>query len=261
MDDIVSWLQGATALPRRAVAITFDDGFADNYETAAPILARYGLRATFYVTVSSIGSGCWPWFCRLRFAFYSTSVPKWVHPALGEAFDIRDTAGRYSGFLAACRTCATLTGERQGEFISAAERSLELADCPNRAHLMMNWDQVAALREAGHIIGSHTMTHPNMAHIPPDDAMYELQQSKRVLEQQLATRIEHFSYPSPILQPHCSDETTALVEEAGYVSATTCLPGAVGWRHQRLRFPRVAVPSQIDECLWTLEASLAGRVL
>jgi peptidoglycan/xylan/chitin deacetylase (PgdA/CDA1 family) len=262
MDDITSWLDGAAQLPRRAVAITFDDGFADNYETAVPILARYGLRAAFYVTVGSIGNGQEPWFCRLRRAFHSTSVPRWIEPSTGQAYDDSGgSAGRRNGFLAACRTCAVLTGDRQEEFLNSVEGSLQVRDFPGGSPLMMDWEQVAALHRAGHIIGSHTLTHPNLAHIAHDEMLRELWESKSVLTERLGIRIQHFSYPSPILEPHCSEETTALVEEAGYASAVTCFPGPVLPNRSPLLLPRVSAPQDMDEFLWTLEASLAGCIL
>jgi peptidoglycan/xylan/chitin deacetylase (PgdA/CDA1 family) len=261
MDDITSWLEGAAPLPMRAVAITFDDGFADNYETAAPILARYGLRAAFYVSVGSIGTGQEPWFCRLRRAFHSTSVPRWIEPSTGQAYDNGGSVGSQNGFLAACRTCAVLTGDRQEEFLDSVEGSLQVRDFPSGSPLMMDWEQVAALHRAGHIIGSHTLTHPNLAHTARDEALEELRESKTILEQRLAGAIEHFSYPSPILEPHCSHETSALVEEARYASAVTCIPGPVLPNRSPLLLPRVSAPQDMDEFLWTLEASLAGRIL
>jgi len=261
IDDIVLWLQGAAPLPRRAVAITFDDGFADNYETAAPILACYGLRAAFYVTVGSIGTKLYPWFCRLRHAFYSSSAPQWEDPSTDQVYDIRDASDRREGFLAACRTCAVLTGDRQAEFLDRVQRSLQVEALSNGSPLMMDWDQVAALQRSGHIIGSHTMTHPNLAHSPPDEVRHELQESKAILERRLATSIGHFSYPSPILEPHCSRATTAIVSQCGYASAVTCIPGPVAVRRAPLLLPRVSAPDTMEGFLWALEASLAGRAV
>jgi hypothetical protein len=105
------------------------------------------------------------------------------------------------------------------------------------------------------------MTHPNLAHSAAAEARHEIQTSKDVLEQRLATSIRHFSYPAPILEPHCSDETTALVARCGYVSAVTCIAGAVLPRHGQFLLPRVFAPLDVDEFSWSLEASLAGRVV
>ncbi|MCX7017083.1 MAG: polysaccharide deacetylase family protein [Candidatus Sumerlaeota bacterium] len=56
LDEVRAGLMGDVALPPRAVALTFDDGFLDNYESAFPLLRRHGAAATFFVTTGPIGA-------------------------------------------------------------------------------------------------------------------------------------------------------------------------------------------------------------
>jgi peptidoglycan/xylan/chitin deacetylase (PgdA/CDA1 family) len=261
IDDIVRWLQGGAPLPKRAVAITFDDGFADNYHVASPVLARYGLQAAFYLAVRLIGTNRYPWFCRLRRAFYCTSLLYWTEPGTGEEHALSDSAGRWHGFLSACRTCAVIPEDRREEFLECVEHNLQVPELLDGSLMMMDWEQVVALQRLGHIIGSHTMSHPNLAHSAEEDIVHELQESKRILEQRLATRIVHFSYPSPILEPHYSDVTTAFLAKYGYISAVTCIPGPVRRQDTPLLLSRVFAPLDKDEFLWSLETSLAGYIL
>ena len=72
IDDVAEFAKSGKRLPPRAVAVTFDDGFADNYEVALPILSRYGIPATFYIMVDAVENGTLPWYCRIRFAFNTT---------------------------------------------------------------------------------------------------------------------------------------------------------------------------------------------
>ena len=55
LDDLVAAQLGQAALPPRAVALTFDDGYADFYTAAWPILQRYGLSATAYIISGKLG--------------------------------------------------------------------------------------------------------------------------------------------------------------------------------------------------------------
>ena len=66
------------ALPRNALAITFDDGYRDNLTQAAPILARYGLPATVYLVTGAIAKREPLWFDRLALAFKRTCATAWT---------------------------------------------------------------------------------------------------------------------------------------------------------------------------------------
>jgi peptidoglycan/xylan/chitin deacetylase (PgdA/CDA1 family) len=64
LDDIADWISGAKTLPPRAAAVTFDDGFEDNYTVAAPIMEQYRIHGTFYLTVNYVTKKELPWFSR-----------------------------------------------------------------------------------------------------------------------------------------------------------------------------------------------------
>lgn len=54
-EELYSGLNGQLELPKKPVLITFDDGYADNYKNAFPILRRYGMRATIFVIPAFVG--------------------------------------------------------------------------------------------------------------------------------------------------------------------------------------------------------------
>ena len=83
------------------MAVTFDDGFLDNFEVAAPIMDRLGIPGTFYVTVAAIDSQRPPWFCRLRHAFGTTRCSRFQFSENGRGYDLETPQDRRSGFLAA----------------------------------------------------------------------------------------------------------------------------------------------------------------
>ena len=106
MDDILLFLKGEKSLPSRAVAITFDDGYKDNAQIAAPILNRFGVPAAFYLTVDSVDRSKAPWYCFLRHAFLTSRNSKFRDPAAGTIRDLTDSQASEAAFLNAFDVCA-----------------------------------------------------------------------------------------------------------------------------------------------------------
>ena len=125
--------------------------------------------------------------------------------------------------------------------------------------LMMNWDQVRALCRSGHIVGSHTLTHPNLAQITEAEAERELRESRRILESQLGKEVAHFSYPNPILIPHWSPRTSEIAARVDYQTAVTTEPGYVSARDQPMSLRRVAAPQDGEGLNWALDCTLIGH--
>jgi peptidoglycan/xylan/chitin deacetylase (PgdA/CDA1 family) len=257
LDDVLLFLNGEKPTPRRPVAITFDDGYVDNLEIAVPILGRFGIKASFYVTVEPVENGRPPWFCRLRHAFGTTHRRTWHDSTESRVHNIVEAADRKSAFLVASGRCARHAGEAQDQTLSTIEKELEVE--PLTEKLMMTWDQVRTLQRSGHIVGSHTLTHPNMACMGLKDLHKECVESKNTLERELGVPVHHFSYPSPILQPHWNKQTMEITATAGYRSSVTSTAGPVRKGDHPLSLRRVVVPSDIEEFVWLLESTLLGR--
>jgi len=80
---------------------------------------------------------------------------------------------------------------------------------------LMGADDLRSLQAQGFTIGSHTLTHPNLPRISPDEARRELAESKDVLGDMIGEQMRWFAYPYV-----AADRTTrALVREAGYEGA------------------------------------------
>jgi peptidoglycan/xylan/chitin deacetylase (PgdA/CDA1 family) len=261
VDDIRLFLNGEKRLPRRAVAITFDDGYADNAEIAAPILNRLDIRASFYLTTGLIGAKDPPWFCRLRHAFAVTRKKEWFPSADGQPSTLTTAKDRNAALLAAFDSCARLAGDALEQTVQTIELGLDVEALNAGSGFMMDWNQVRDLRRDGHLLGCHTITHPNVAQVAPDIARKELVVSKRKLEEELRAPVLHFSYPHPALNPHWTAGTVAITREAGYQTAVTTTPGPVRRGDHPLSLTRIWTPRSEHEFLWNLErAFLRGRV-
>jgi peptidoglycan/xylan/chitin deacetylase (PgdA/CDA1 family) len=236
LDEIPEYVAGTRPIPKRAVAITFDDGFHDNYEIAAPILEECGLRGTFYIATSSV-EGRPLWFVRLRYWMVRAKIA-------------------WPQFLEASGQCATLTQPEREEFMAKLEHVGSVGDT-----LTMTWGQVRSLRERGHVVGSHTAHHPNITKVPRDEMHRELEESRKCLEVELGTPIRHFSYPNPILSPHWNEETVKASHQAGYSTAVTSNDGQVAKGTNALALPRQSAAQTLQQFVWNLEMGFWGRRL
>ena len=260
LKEILLFLNDGVTLPRRAVAVTFDDGFADNCEVAAPILSSVGICATFYATVDLIGTSKAPWYSRLQYAFSRTRKLQWVDVFSGKVWDLQSPGERDAALLNTFDQGAPLVANEQERIIREIEAMLEVAPPANFQPIMMNWEQLRKLREAGHIVGSHTLTHPNLAHVHDDnDLERELSESKQRIEAEIGSPIEHFSYPHPALNPQWSDKTIAMTAKTGYKSAVTTSIGRVLAGDNPLCLKRIGAPRLEHRFRWTLECNLLGK--
>ncbi len=258
LEDVLLFAARQKRIPPRSVAVTFDDGYLDNYEIAAPVLDRFGIQGTFYVITGSVGGGNLPWFVRLRHAFWATERKLWSQPGDGKRFSLDSPAGRRTAFLAACDNCARLAGPAQEEFVCSIETGLE-SPPPAPDGIMMGWDHLRRLHAAGHRVGSHTLCHPNMAFIGEEEARREFTESKRQLEDELGAEARHFSYPHPALDPNCTAQTAAMSREIGFASGVTTVNGAVREGQNPWLLPRLYTLCHATDFLWHLEGAFFDR--
>ena len=261
MDDVERFLRGEAELPPRPVAVTFDDGYADNYEIAAPILDRVGIQALFNVVVGSIESPRPPWFCRLHYAFMTTRKKCWVDSGTQRTHALVAPADRAAAFRLASQRCARSVDASQAAVISTIEQELEVEPLTTKDCPMMTWSQVRELHQTGHLIGSHSLTHPNLAYVDEEIQWKEISESRIQLGKQLGASIDHFSYPNPIMSPNFSSLTVQSTKRAGYALASTMMTGPVRTGHDPHLIPRVPAPSNMDEFIWATQNTFLGRRL
>lgn len=119
----------------------------------------------------------------------------------------------------------------------------------------LSWDDVRAMAALGFEIGSHSMTHPNMAEVSVEQARRELVESKKTLETQLGRAVRWFAYPFGGRQ-HFSPERLELALEAGYEGCVSGFGGFVWPQSDKRLLPREPVP--YFESVLNLELHLRG---
>lgn len=225
----------AGTLPARALAITFDDGYADNEQFAGPILQRLGLSGTFFISTGFLGGGC----------MWNDRVIEAVRALPGDTLDLRDAGlGTHALGDAAQRRAAieALLGaikhlepvERQ----AAMERIVSACGAPAAPPLMMQRQQVRSLRAMGMEIGAHTVTHPILTRLSPDAARHEITRSKAELEELIDEQVDLFAYPNGVPQRDYAAEHAAMARACGFTAAVSTSWGAASAASDRFQLPR-----------------------
>jgi peptidoglycan/xylan/chitin deacetylase (PgdA/CDA1 family) len=236
-------------LPRRAVAITFDDGYADNLYEALPLLERYGVPATFFIASGYVGGKREFWWDELeRIFFFSTPLPEHLELTIGERVhqwnlkaSVRTSNGAGQGaspdfvFRAVHSLLRDLHSRERDEVIesllewSGAERTVR------PTHRTLTTDEVARLAGSNLVeIGAHTLTHASLPLCLEGQRRAELVDCKRDLETMTGREVKHFSYPYGAHDQSCAE----VVRSAGYASGCTVSARAVRSQTDPYLLPR-----------------------
>jgi peptidoglycan/xylan/chitin deacetylase (PgdA/CDA1 family) len=258
LDDLLLFLKAEKPLPPKAVVVTFDDGYADNYLAAKEILDPLGIPAVFYITVDCIDRQQPPWPSLLRYAFLTSRRDSWSDPG-GAIWTLTSTERRLKAFYRSAQYCSKLSGTPQGVFIDSTQKQLGTEPLRSSQRLMMTWDELRELAQNGHTVGSHTMSHPNMAHISEAEARMELLDAKLRIERELRAEVVHFAYPCPALHPHWVEHTVRSTRETGYQTAVTTNKGSVRKHDDPLTLRRIRPTKTIDGLHWNLESAFLKR--
>jgi peptidoglycan/xylan/chitin deacetylase (PgdA/CDA1 family) len=250
--------------PERGIVVTFDDGYADNLEEATPILQRYGIPATFFVCTDGVGHGEEFWWDELeRVVLLAPRLPERLSLELegglrtwplgaasgpdpeAATWNVevpQDPSPRHRAYRELHALIRPLSDAARRTVLEQLRLQAGTLACAARnSHRPLGPDEIRVLAGGrGVEIGAHTLTHPVLRWLPPEDQEREVGECKRRLEGIIGREVFSFSYPFGGRSDW--DETTAaVVRRCGYACAVTTLPGAAVPGSDVYELPRVLV--------------------
>lgn len=226
------------SLPPRALAITFDDGYADNHDVALPILRRHGLRACFFVATGFLDGG----------RMFNDTVIECVRHSPLDSVDLTSLGlGRLPLGSTAQRRAAidALLGVIKYQTVAERETLLVRLQSlcrPTRLpdDLMMTSAQVRALHAQGMEIGAHTVNHPILCTLDSEAAAHQMRASRSTLESLLDAPVRLFAYPNGRPDRDYVAAHAALAREAGFDAAVSTAVGVSTRGADPYQLPRFA---------------------
>jgi len=234
LNDAVDRLRRG-ALPARALAITFDDGYADNAEVAAPILERLGLTATFFVATGFLRGGCM-WNDQVIEALRASSTDELDLAEIGLGrVSLRTLDERREAIAFILGSIKHRAPQQRIEAVQAVVRAAKPGEAPA---MMMNADQVRNLIRRGMDVGAHTVSHPILTRLESSAAYAEIRDSKLQLEDLTGRAVTLFAYPNGVPRGDYADEHVRMVREAGFDAAVSTAWGAASSDSDPYQLPR-----------------------
>lgn len=210
------------------VTISFDDGYKDNIEHAAPILKKYSCKASFYIVTDCIEHNSLTWTHILEHSFQYTQIPELklefdflpvqLHTRLLPTKSDRVAyAKKLIPFL------KTIAHEKREQVLETVKKTFTDCTLPK---LMMNWDDIAKLNADGFFVGSHSVSHHMLGTMSDETQIkFELERSRQVILERLGYAPATISFPINSY----NENTIRLSKEAGYTAGLAV--------HQRMYDP------------------------
>lgn len=221
---------------RDIVVLTFDDGYYDNYIYAFPILKKYEIQATIFLTTDFINTNRLLWYDKLAWLLYEAgSIPNTstlakldIPDNIAAAIKLFFTADRSTQFHilhSLSSRLKRLSADRRDNILNDLAWACNREDYPRiNQRAMLCWQEIREMAEYGITFGAHTVTHPVLSELPKSQAQWEIVESKEAIENKIQKSVNSFAYPFGKMNDF-SDTVIEIIKTAGFEYACTAIRG------------------------------------
>ncbi len=244
------------------VALTFDDGYVDNFQVARPILEQADVPATFFVTSGFIDTAREFYWDELAAMLLGPDLPAgqltvtigmdqhvWeftdtdLSGCLADWNVTQDTSisTRQNAYACLCAKLKWLPDSERQRILDRVAGFCKMLRPRRDAYRVMQSHEIAELSNSNLIeIGAHTVSHPSLPALAPEVAANEVTQSKKELEAVIGKAVTSFAFPYGEVTDFNNTTLTAL-QNSGFEQACINCPGLLVSRTRPLLLPRFIV--------------------
>jgi len=231
LTELGAMLADGVEPPRGTVVVTADDGYRDFYRVAYPLLRKYRIPATLFVSTGFVDGLCPLWVDRVTWCLGRGAGAR----GLKEGLKMLDPQARDAQLA----ELEAVTGKRLPHPVPP-----EFEAC--------KWDELREMAANGIEIGAHTVTHPILSRL--QDPAFEMLESKRRIEEELQRPVPHFAYPNGLWRDFGVD--AVRIARAHFATAVSAEPG---WNHAGTdRHQLYRTPASPEDKLGAFARRLAG---
>ena len=202
MDAVVEHVRYRKPFPKNAFAVTFDDGFENNFSVAAPILDELKIPATFYFSTGFVGTEKMFWVDEIEDCINRAKVPNILlslpHLNLPTPMPIRTNEEKIHAITTIKVVCKESAVAVKNQILralrSATKITPEVGEVAN--YKKISWQQVRELDQSRlYHVGGHSHWHDILSRLPFGEMERDITLCRKHLETTLGRKMVHFSYP------------------------------------------------------------------
>ncbi len=233
-DLVINYFDKANT-PNHMIAITVDDGYRDFYEIAWPILRRYKVPATFYITSGFINRTLWLWPDQLKWLLNNS--PRQSRPINAGDMIINSPTSdtdREKLFADLVEYLLSVEDNTKHRFIESLSKSWDIPLPPEAppGYEPASWKQLKEMQDDGMEIGGHTITHPSLGRVGFETARSEISGCQKILNEKLGEVPRTFCYPNGSPKDFVG-KLVPIIRDSGFVGAVVAFADSQG---QKQRF-------------------------
>lgn len=228
IEEVVSELEKGE-LSANTICITFDDGYYDNFQYAFPVLKEFRIQATIFLTTDLVGTNKMLWPDKVFYYIKSTELDVLEFQNDKKHFyDLSNITRRMEAAHNLLEWMKKLIPEERDRKIQELKEICQVKSDETQ-RMMLNWDEIKDMNQAGITFGAHTKTHPILSSLDNDKIEEEIVESKETIENILNKPVVSFAYPNG-KNSDFDNRCKGIVKKAGFKCAVTSY-GSVNYAH------------------------------
>lgn len=245
-DDLIEMVRSGEDIGGHC-AITFDDGWRDNYTEAFQLLKKYSIPATIYLATGFIDTGRIFWPDELAYfldkIMTDRSVIKGNQLLLNTFLDEINMYQQVKRKTIIENGIEKIKGypvDKREEILGCLRKMIKLNSFPRQ---LLNWEEVQEMSVSGLVrFDAHTVNHQILDQITLQNVREELFLSRESIERHLGTKVRTFAYPNG----NHTNSVRKILEELGFNAAVTTRKGFMSSSVPVLEVPRIAIHEDVS---------------
>lgn len=218
LDDYVKNMHLPVRL-KNCIVLTFDDGYRCLYTKIYPVLRKYAIPSTVFITTSSMTTKSLLWFDRLLYFLGKTDVAELLVPEISrlpyKLVSLKEKSLAYNDI---CAYLKKINNAEKEAILERVLKALKINDSKHDSDWMLTREMMLEMQQSGLVsFGAHSVNHPILTKVSLEEAEYEIRRSKEILEDALGKNVDFFAYPNG----DYNSMIQSLVKGCGYKCALT----------------------------------------